>query len=44
MMLMQALSSERALDRAEDSLRAAGKAVPPRPQIWEAPEGVQVPR
>jgi hypothetical protein len=44
MMLMQALSSERALDREEDSLRAAGKPVPPRPQIWEAPEGVQVPR
>ena len=44
MMLMQALSSERALDRQEDSLRREGKSVPPRPQIWEAPEGVQVPQ
>jgi hypothetical protein len=43
-MLMQALSSERALDREEDSLRAQGKPVPPRPVIWEAPEGVQLPR
>jgi hypothetical protein len=44
MMLMQALSSERALDREENKLRAQGQPVPPRPQIWEAPEGVQVPR
>jgi hypothetical protein len=44
MMLMQALSSERAVDRAEDELRAHGTPVPPRPAIWEAPEGVQVPR
>jgi hypothetical protein len=44
MMLMQALSSARAVDREEDVLRAQGLPVPPRPQIWEAPEGVQVPR
>ena len=44
MMLAQALSSERALDREEDSQRSRGQPVPPRPQIWEAPEGVQVPR
>jgi hypothetical protein len=44
MMLMQALSSARAEDRAEDELRAQGKPVPPRPQLWDAPEGVQVPR
>jgi hypothetical protein len=43
-MLMQALSSERALDRDEDALRAQGKPVPTRPVIWEAPEGVQLPR
>ena len=43
-MIMQALSSARALDRAEDELRAQGKPVPPRPDIWDAPEGVQVPR
>jgi hypothetical protein len=44
MMLTQALSSERAVDKDEDRLRVEGKSVPPRPQIWEAPEGVQVPR
>jgi hypothetical protein len=44
MMLMQALSSARAVDREEDELRAQGRPVPPRPQIWGAPEGVQVPR
>jgi hypothetical protein len=44
MMLMQALSSARAEDRAEDALRAQGKPVPPRPELWDAPEGVQVPR
>jgi hypothetical protein len=44
MMLVQALSSERAVDREEDKVRAEGRPVPPRPQIWEAPEGVQVPR
>src|SRR4051812_1379194 len=44
MMLTQALSSERAVDKDEDRLRAEGKSVPARPQIWEAPEGVQVPR
>jgi hypothetical protein len=44
MMLMQALSSARAEDRAEDELRALGKTVSPRPELWDAPEGVQVPR
>jgi hypothetical protein len=43
-MLMQALSSARAIDREEDALRAQGKPVPPRASIWDAPEGVQVPR
>jgi hypothetical protein len=44
MMLIQALSSARAEDQAEDKARARGEAVPPRPDVWTAPEGVQVPR
>jgi hypothetical protein len=44
MMLMQALSSARAEDRAEEEARRKGLPVPPRPQLWDAPEGVQVPR
>jgi hypothetical protein len=43
-MLTQALSSARAEDKENDSLRAQGQPVSPRPQIWDAPEGVQVPR
>jgi hypothetical protein len=43
-MLMQALSGARALDRTEADAIAKGLPVPPRLPIWEAPEGVQVPR
>jgi hypothetical protein len=44
LMLMQALSGARALDRTEADAIAKGLPVPPRLPIWEAPEGVQVPR
>jgi hypothetical protein len=43
LMLVQALGSARAEDSAEDEARARGESVPPRPDIWTAPEGVQVP-
>jgi len=44
MMLMQALSGARAEDRTEEEARRKGLPVQPRPPLWDAPEGVQVPR
>ncbi|PWT80433.1 MAG: hypothetical protein C5B57_12275 [Blastocatellia bacterium] len=44
LMIVQALSGARAEDRAAAEALAKGIPVPPRLPIWEAPEGVQVPR
>jgi hypothetical protein len=44
LMLVQALSGARAEDRAEAEAIKSGLPAKPRLPIWEAPEGVQVPR
>jgi hypothetical protein len=44
LMIVQALSGARAEERAEAEASARGIPVPPRLPLWEAPEGVQVPR
>jgi hypothetical protein len=44
LMLVQALSGARTEDRAEAEAIKGGLPPKPRPPVWEAPEGVQVPR
>jgi hypothetical protein len=44
LMIEQALSGARAVERAEADAAQRGLPVPPRLPVWTAPEGVQVPR
>ena len=44
LMLVQALSGARAEDRADAEAIKSGRPANPRTPMWEAPEGVQVPR
>jgi len=44
LMIVQALSGARADDRAEADAVKSGRPPKPRTPVWEAPEGVQVPR
>jgi len=44
LMLVQALSGARAEDRADAEAIKRGLAAKPRTPVWDAPEGVQVPR